>query len=69
MKDRNNFPNGGLYAVNCDGSKHIVLNPSLQDEPANFGGRVFKVVGLFDPLTDEGGDILVEDAQRRREVP
>ena len=59
MKDRNNFPNGGLYAVNRDGTKHKVLNPSHKAN-REFGGRVFKAVELFDPLTDEGGDILVE---------
>ena len=30
MKDRNNFPNGGLYAVDRDGTKHKVLNPTRQ---------------------------------------
>jgi len=59
MKDRNNFPNGGLYAVNRDGSKHKVLNQSFKTY-REFGSRVFKAVELFDPLTDEGGDILVE---------
>jgi len=59
MKDRNNFPNGGLYAVNCDGSRHKVLNPSFKTY-REFGSRVFKAVELFAPLTDEGGDILVE---------
>ena len=59
MKDRNNFPNGGLYAVDRDGTKHKVLNPSHKAN-REFGGRVFKAVELFDPLTDEGGDILVE---------
>ncbi len=59
MKDRNNFPNGGLYAVDRDGSQHKVLNPSHKAN-REFGSRVFKAVVLFDPLTDEGGDILVE---------
>ncbi len=59
MKDRNNFPNGGLYAVDRDGSQHKVLNPSHKAN-REFGSRVFKAVALFDPLTDEGGDILVE---------
>jgi dienelactone hydrolase len=59
MKDRNNFPNGGLYAVDRDGTKHKVLNPSHKAN-REFGGRVFKAVELFDSLTDEGGDILVE---------
>ena len=59
MKDRNNFPNGGLYAVDRDGTKHKVLNPSYKAN-REFGGRVFKAVELFDSLTDEGGDILVE---------
>ena len=58
MKDRNNFPNGGLYAVDRDGSRHKVLNPSFKTY-REFGSRVFKAVELFDPLTDEGGDILV----------
>ncbi len=59
MKDRNNFPNGGLYAVNRDGSKHKVLNPSFKTY-REFGSRVFKAIELFDPLTDDGEDILVE---------
>jgi len=59
MKDRNNFPNGGLYAVNRDGSEPKVLNPSFKAN-REFGGRVFKAVELFDPLMDEGADILVE---------
>jgi len=59
MKDLNNFPNGGLYAVNRDGSRHKVLNPSLKAY-REFGSRVFKVVELFDPLTGQGGDILVK---------
>ena len=59
MKDRNNFPNRGLYAVNRDGSKSKVLNPSFKAN-REFGGRVFKGVELFDPLIDEGAEILVE---------
>ena len=59
MKDRNNFPNGGLYAVNRDGSKSKVLHPSFKTS-REFGSRIFKVMDLFDPLTDEGADILVE---------
>ena len=59
MKDRNNFPNGGLYSVNRDGTKPKVLNMSFRKN-REFGGRVFKVVDLFDPLIDEGADILVE---------
>ena len=59
MKDRNNFPNGGLYAVNRDGTKPKVLNLSYKKN-SEFGARVFKAIELFDPLTDEGGDILVE---------
>ena len=59
MKDLNNFPNGGLYAVNRDGSRHKVLNPSLKAY-REFGSRVFKVVELFAPLTGQGGDILVK---------
>ena len=59
MKDRNNFPNGGLYAVDRDGTKHKVRNPSHKAN-REFGGRVCKAVELFDPVTDEGGDILGE---------
>ena len=59
MKDLNNFPNGGLYAVNRDGSRHKVLNPSLKAY-REFGSRVFKVIELFAPLTGQGGDILVK---------
>ncbi len=59
MKDRYNSPNGGLYAVNRDGTKPKVLNLSFK-KSGEFGGRVFKVVALFDPLIDEGEDILVE---------
>ena len=43
MKDRNNFPNGGLYAVDRDGSRHKVLNPSFKTY-REFGSRVFKAV-------------------------
>jgi len=45
--------------VDRDGSQHKVLNPSHKAN-REFGSRVFKAVELFDPLTDEGGDILVE---------
>ncbi|GIT05480.1 MAG: hypothetical protein CM1200mP29_08910 [Verrucomicrobiota bacterium] len=43
MKDRNNFPNGGLYAVNRDGSKSKVLHPSFKTS-REFGSRIFKVM-------------------------
>ena len=66
MKDLNNFPNGGLYAVNRDGSRHKVLNPSLKAY-REFGSRVFKVVELFDPLTRRR--YFGQGAQRRREIP
>ena len=59
MKNRNNFPNGGLYAVNRDGSKPKVLNLSFMKN-REFGARVMKVMNMFDPLTDHGQDILVE---------
>ena len=59
MKNKNNFPNGGLYAVNRDGTKPKVLNPSTKTH-FEFGSRVVKFMNLFDPLTDEGEDILVE---------
>ena len=59
MKDRNNFPNGGLYAVDRDGSRRKVLNTSFKAN-RELGGRTFKAVELFDPLTDEGDDIFVE---------
>ena len=54
-----NFPNGGLYAVNRDGSKPRVLNLSFMKN-REFGARVMKVMNMFDPLTDHGQDILVE---------
>jgi len=41
MKDRNNFPNGGLYAVSRDGTKPKVLNPSHKAN-LEFGGHVFR---------------------------
>ena len=59
MKNRNNFPNGGLYAVNRDGTKPKVLNASTKAR-FEFGGRVMKFMNLYDPLLDEGDDILVE---------
>jgi Dipeptidyl aminopeptidases/acylaminoacyl-peptidas es len=59
MKDRNNFPNGGLYAVDRGGSRRKVLNTSFKAN-RELGGRTFKAVELFDPLTDEGDDIFVE---------
>ena len=59
MKDRNNFPNGGLYAVDRGGSRRKVLKTSFKAN-RELGGRTFKAVELFDPLTDEGDDIFVE---------
>ena len=40
MKDRNNFPNGGLYAVDRDGSRRKVLNTSFKAN-RELGGRTF----------------------------